>query len=118
LLALREAVVGIRNRLSHFDALKSLRGIEANDGKGVLVSGDIADRDAANAVIELADRCNVLDGDLISNRLLCKTRATLNLQAPQEELAAKAMHDGNMLDTTNIPGNDGIDEADIYPPSA
>jgi 3-oxoacyl-[acyl-carrier protein] reductase len=52
LLASRGAFVGVHYRSSEDDARETLRGIEAAGGQGVLVAGDIADEDQANAIVD------------------------------------------------------------------
>jgi len=64
LLASRGAFVGIHYRSSKAEAEETLRDVEAAGGTGVLVSGDIADETAANAIVdtfvEAAGRLDVL----------------------------------------------------------
>jgi 3-oxoacyl-[acyl-carrier protein] reductase len=52
LLASRGAFVGIHYRLSKAEAEETLRDVEAAGGTGVLVSGDIADENDANAIVD------------------------------------------------------------------
>lgn len=64
LLASRGAFVGIHYRSSKAEAEDTLHDIEAAGGKGILVSGDIADDAAASAIVdtfvEAAGRLDVL----------------------------------------------------------
>jgi 3-oxoacyl-[acyl-carrier protein] reductase len=52
LLASRGAFVGVHYRSSRTEAEETLADIEAAGGAGVLVSGDIADEDQANAIVD------------------------------------------------------------------
>ena len=52
LLALRGALVGVHYRSSQAEAERTMRDIEDAGGRAVLVRGDIADEDAANAVVD------------------------------------------------------------------
>lgn len=52
LLALRGAFVGVHYRTSRAEAEATLSNIEAAGGRGLLVCGDIADEDTANAIVD------------------------------------------------------------------